>query len=84
VIRADEEPQMNITLRNARQTTHAIAGLDPLHLVNMEVVYRRRVAVRAQSRGWIKPRWILLKRVLGIFSFSQFVMCNDIRNRAED
>lgn len=81
----DDEPQMNITLlEKLRQDFGAdISGLDPLpadeHGIDMKLVFTTvRKAVMAQ------PRWDVLESAyLGIFSFSQFVMWNDIRSRSD-
>ncbi|MDR0381852.1 MAG: DUF3320 domain-containing protein [Oscillospiraceae bacterium] len=82
----DEEVQMNITLLEMLKQDFGIviSGLDPLPLdengVNMREVFAvMRHAVMAQ------PRWdVLESSFLGIFSFSQFVMWNDMRNRYQD
>jgi hypothetical protein len=82
----DEEAQMNITLLEMLKQDFGIAvsGLDPLpldeHGVNMREVFAvLRHAIMAQ------PRWDVLESAfLGIFSFSQFVMWNDMRNRYQD
>ncbi len=82
----DEEPQMNITLLEMLQQDFSIniENADPLPMdengVNMK-------AVLAQVRRAIidQSRWDVVESVfLGIFSFSQFVMWNDIRNRSGD
>ncbi len=82
----DEEPQMNITLLEMLRQDFGItiSGLDPLpgdeSGVDMRgVLATLRRAVMGQ-RGWD----VLETAVLGIFSFSQFVMWNDLRNRTED
>ncbi|MGI5898749.1 MAG: DUF3320 domain-containing protein [Christensenellales bacterium] len=82
----DEEPQMNITLLEMLQQDFSISieNVDPLPLdengVNMKAVLAQvRRAIMEQSR------WDLIESAfLGIFSFSQFVMWNDIRNRSGD
>jgi len=82
----DDEAQMNITLLEMLKQDFGITvgGLDPLpldeHGVNMREVFAiMRRAVMAQ------PRWdVLESSFLGIFSFSQFVMWNDMRNRYDD
>lgn len=82
----DEDPQMNITLlEKLKQDFHIqVGGLDPLpqdeHGIDMRRVFTiLRKAVMGESR------WdVLESSYLGIFSFSQFVMWNDIRNRSQD
>ncbi|MFB0919522.1 MAG: DUF3320 domain-containing protein [Oscillospiraceae bacterium] len=82
----DEEPQMNITLLEMLKQDYGITvtGLDPLpldeHGIDLRGVFSiMRKAVMDQSR------WDIVESAfLGIFSFTQFVMWNDIRNRAED
>ena len=82
----DEEPQMNITLLEMLKQDFGITvgGLDPLpqdeHGIDIRgvmTVLRKAVMDR---RGWD----VLESAFLGIFSFSQFVMWNDVRNRADD
>lgn len=82
----DDEPQMNITLLEMLKQEFAItiSGVDPLPLDGHGIDIRRvftimRKAVMGQAR------WDVLESAyLGIFSFSQFVMWNDMRNRSED
>lgn len=82
----DDEPQMNITMLEKMKQDFGItvSGLDPLpldqHGIDMRTVFAvLRKAVMGQSR------WDILESAyLGIFSFSQFVMWNDIRNRSDD
>ena len=82
----DEEAQMNITLLEMLKQDFGIAvgSLEPLpqdeHGVDLRKVYTViRRAVMDQ------PRWDVVETAfLGIFSFSQFVMWNDIRNRVDD
>lgn len=79
----DEEPQINVTLLEMLKQDFGIAvgGLDPLPAdengIDIRTVFSViRRAVMEQSR------WDLLEgAVLGIFSFSQFVMWNDLRTR---
>ncbi|WP_050698018.1 DUF3320 domain-containing protein [Anaeromassilibacillus senegalensis] len=84
--RSDEEPQINVTLLEKLKQDFeiTISGLDPLPqdengLDIRLILVRMRRAIMDQ-RGWD----VLETAVLGVFSFSQFVMWNDIRNRAED
>lgn len=82
----DDEPQMNVTLleKLSQDFGIRISGLDPLpqdeHGVNTRQVFSViRKGVMAQQR------WDVLESAyLGIFSFSQFVMWNDIRSRADE
>lgn len=82
----DDEPQMNITLLEKLKQDFGIVvkGLDPLpedeHGVDIrKVLTIMRKAVMEQSH------WDVLETAcIGIFSFSQFVMWNDIRNRTDD
>ena len=82
----DDETQMNITLlEKLRQDFSVdIKGLDPLPLDSKGVDTRRVFAIiRNAVLG--QERWDVLESAcLGIFSFSQFVMWNDIHNRADD
>lgn len=82
----DEEPQMNITLLEMLRQDFgiSISGLNPLpqdeHGIDIRCVLAvMRKAVMGQ-RGWD----VIESSVLGLFSFSQFVMWNDLRNRSED
>ena len=82
----DFEPQMNVTMLEMlkQEFSISIGGLDPLptddHGVDVAKVFSIiRNAVMSEKR------WdILSSAYLGIFSFSQFVMWNDIRNRSDD
>ena len=82
----DDEPQMNITLLEKLKQDFGIVvkGLDPLPCDEHGIDIRRvltimRKAVMEQSH------WDVLETAsIGIFSFSQFVMWNDIRNRTDD
>ncbi len=82
----DDEPQMNVTLLEKLKQDFGIVvnGVDPLPADDHGIDIRRvltilRKAVMAQ------PRWDVLESAsIGIFSFSQFVMWNDIRNRTDD
>ena len=82
----DEEPQMNITMLEKLKQDFGIEvpGLDPLpqdeHGIDI-----RRVLTILRKATMSQKRWDTLESAyLGIFSFSQFVMWNDIRNRCED
>ncbi|MCQ2496820.1 MAG: DUF3320 domain-containing protein [Lachnospiraceae bacterium] len=82
----DDEPQMNITiLEKLKQDFKIIInGLDPLptdeHGIDLKTVF---TIIRRSIMGLSK--WDVLESAyLGIFTFSQFVMWNDIRNRSAD
>ncbi len=82
----DEEPQMNITMLEKLKQDFGIQveGLDPLpqdeHGIDI-----RRVFTILRKATMSQKRWDTLESAyLGIFSFSQFVMWNDIRNRCDD
>lgn len=87
VIRSrDEEVQINITLLEMLRQDFGlnIGGLDPLPTdskgVDLKLIFNifRQVIMNL-------PRWDVVEEAfLGIFSFSQFIMWNDIRNRSED
>lgn len=82
----DDEPQFNITLLEWLRTEFGITigGLDPLPSdesgIDLKLVFH---TVRQAVMG--KSRWDVEELAfIGIFSFSQFIMWNDIRNRVED
>ncbi len=82
----DEEPQMNITLLEMLRQDFGIhiAGLDPLPMdesgINLMLVYNT-----IRQGIMTKNRWDVEEfSFIGLFSFSQFIMWNDIRNRADD
>ena len=82
----DDEAHMNITMLEKMKQDFGItvSGLDPLpqdeHGIDIRRVFAiLRKAVMSQSK------WDVLESAyLGIFSFSQFVMWNDMRNRTDD
>ena len=81
----DEEPQVNITLLEflKQQFGIKIGGLDPMPLDDKGVDVAKvfaiiRKAVMGQKR-WDVENFAFL----GIFSFSQFVMWNDIQNNGD-
>ncbi len=82
----DDEPQMNITLLEKLKQDFGIMveGVDPLpqdaHGVDVRKVFTILRKAVMEQKNWD----ILESAYLGIFSFSQFVMWNDIRNRADD
>jgi len=87
VIRSrQEEAQINITLLEYLRQDYGIkiGGLDPLpldeHGTDLPLVFN---TMRQAIMG--KKRWNIENMAfLGLFSFGQFVMWNDIRNRSED
>ena len=82
----DDDPMMNFTILEKIKQDFKIEinGLDPLpsdeHGIDLRLVLNIvRKAIVDQ------PRWDVLESgYIGIFSFTQFVMWNDIRNRSED
>lgn len=82
----DEEPQMNITLLEMLRQDFGIVinGLDPLPQdesgTDLTLVFNTvRQGIMAQKR------WDVLEYAfLGQFSFSRFIMWNDIRNRSDE
>lgn len=82
----DEEPQINITLLELLRQDFGIliGGLDPLPRdekgIDLTGIFTAlRHAVMTQ------PRWDIVESAfLGLFSFSRFVMWNDIRSRSAD
>lgn len=81
----EEEVQMNITLLELLRQDYGIeiSGLDPLPGdetgTDLKLVFNTiRQAVMAQKR-WDVEEFAFV----GLFSFSQFIMWNDIRNRSE-
>lgn len=82
----DEEPQMNITLLEKLKQDFGIVvqGLDPLPGDEHGIDIRRVLAIMRKA-VMEQARWDVLEAAsIGIFSFSQFVMWNDIRNRTDD
>ncbi|MBU7005980.1 DUF3320 domain-containing protein [Phosphitispora fastidiosa] len=87
VIRSrDEEPQMNITLLEMLRQDFGltIGGLDPLPTdasgIDLKMVFN---IIRQAVMG--KSRWDVEEfAFIGLFSFSRFIMWNDIRNRSDD
>ncbi|MBQ2581836.1 MAG: DUF4011 domain-containing protein, partial [Ruminococcus sp.] len=82
----DEEPQMNITLLEMLRQDFGITigGLDPLPQdesgVDLPLVFNTvRQGIMAQKR-WDVEEYAFL----GQFSFSRFIMWNDIRNRSDE
>ncbi len=82
----DDEPQMNITLLEKLKQDHAIQvqGVDPLPMTDKGIDIRRVLTILRQA-VMDQPRWDVLETAdIGVFSFSQFVMWNDIRFRTDD
>lgn len=82
----DDETQMNITLLEKLRQDFSIeiGGLDPLP-TDESGVDTRRVFATLRHGILEQKRWDVLESAcLGIFSFSRFVMWNDIHNRADD
>ena len=82
----DDEPQMNITILEKIKADFGIQinGLDPLpldeHGIDLKSVF---TVIRKEIMEM--PHWDLLESAyIGIFTFSQFVMWNDIRNRSAE
>lgn len=81
-----EEPQVNITMLEYLRQDYGIhiSGLDPLpedeHGIDLPLVFQ---TLRQAVMG--KKRWNVEEMAfVGLFSFGQFVMWNDIRNRADE
>ncbi|QGQ99582.1 DUF3320 domain-containing protein [Paenibacillus psychroresistens] len=82
----DEEPQMNITLLEMLKQDFQldIGGLDPLPKEEKGMDLKRVFTVIRHAVMHM-PRWDIVESgYLGLFSFSRFVMWNDIRTRSED
>lgn len=82
----DDEPRFNITLLEKLKQDFQIdiAGVDPLPQ-DGHGTDTRRVLTQVRDAVMQKKGWdVLESSYIGIFSFSQFVMWNDIRNRSED
>jgi len=82
----DDEPQMNITiLEKLKQDFKLnITGLDPLP-EDEQGIDTRKVFTIIRKAIMNQDRWDVLESAyLGIFSFTQFVMWNDLKNRTAD
>ena len=82
----DEDPVMNITLLEKLRQDYEIdiQGLDPLPM-DEHGIDTRKVFTVIRKAVMEKKNWDVKESAyLGIFSFSQFVMWNDIRNRSDD
>ncbi|MFC4102214.1 DUF3320 domain-containing protein [Paenibacillus xanthanilyticus] len=87
VIRArDEEPQINVTLLEMIKQDFGIGigGLDPLPRDEKGVALKQVFNVFRHALIQV-PRWDVEESAcLGLFSFGQFVMWNDIRSRSQE
>ncbi len=82
----DEDPVMNITLLEKLKQDFEIEinGLDPLPL-DEHGIDTRKVFTIIRKAVMEKKNWDVNESAyLGIFSFSQFVMWNDLRNRSDE
>ncbi len=82
----DEEPQFNITLLELLRSSFdiQIPGLDPLPK-NDEGIDLRRVFSILRRALMQQKRWDILETVcLANFSFSRFIMWNDLHNHASE
>lgn len=82
----DDEPQMNITLLEFLKQDFGIqvTGLDPLPLDEKGLDIRAILSIM-RHHVMHMPRWDVVESAfLGIFSFAQFVMWNDLKNRRDD
>ena len=82
----EEEPQLNITLFEKLKQDFSIhvEGLDTIpqdeHGIDTREIFRILRKITEAKKEWE----ILESAYLGIFSFSQFVMWNDLKNRTSD
>ncbi len=82
----DEEPQVNITLLEFLRQDFGmdIGGLDPLPMdengVDIPLVFNTFRQSIMEKKGWD----VLPLTFIGIFSFSRFIMWNDLRNRSDE
>ena len=82
----DEDTQLNITLLEKLKQDFDIVvdGLTPLpedeHGVDTAKVFQVMSAAIKDQKGWD----VLESACIGVFSFSQFVMWNDLKNRADE
>ena len=82
----DDEPQMNITLLEFLKQDFGITvnGLDPLPQDEKGLDIRAILSIMRHHIMHIQ-RWDVVESAfLGNFSFAQFVMWNDLKNRRED
>ena len=82
----NEETQINVTLLEYLRQDHggSIGGLDPLpedeHGIDLPLVFQTIRQAIMDKKRWNVENFCFL----GLFSFGQFVMWNDLRNRTED
>ena len=82
----NEETQINVTLLEYLRQDHglSIGGLDPLpeddHGIDLPLVFHTIRQAVMDKKKWNVENMAFL----GLFSFGQFVMWNDLRNRTED
>lgn len=82
----DDEPHVNITMLEKMKQDFGIEvnGLDPLP-ADEHGIDVRKVLTIIRTAVMNQPKWDVLESAyLGIYSFSQFVMWNDIKNRSDD
>ncbi|MDY3071273.1 MAG: DUF3320 domain-containing protein [Eubacteriales bacterium] len=82
----DEEPSVNVTLLELLRADFDIRadGLDPVPMDERGVDLPKILAVLRRAI-LSRPRWDVEETAcLGIFSFSQFIMWNDLRRRAAE
>ncbi|MBR4880184.1 MAG: DUF4011 domain-containing protein, partial [Clostridia bacterium] len=82
----DDDAQMNVTLLEMLKQEFGIMvnGLDPLPMDDHGIDIRKTLTTIRQA-VMEQNKWDVLESAyLGTFSFSQFVMWNDIRNRSDD
>ncbi len=82
----DDDPQLNITMLEKLKQDFRIEveGLDPLPLDEHGLDTRK---IFETIREYVKPQenWEVIEvAAVGIFSFTQFVMWNDLTNRSDD
>ncbi|MGI6231111.1 MAG: AAA domain-containing protein [Tractidigestivibacter sp.] len=82
----DEDPSINVSLVEFLRSSCGISldGFDPLPMKESEVDVRL-VLNTFRRKVMYQPGWEVLESgTLGVFSFSQFVMWNDIRNHEDE
>ena len=87
VIRSrQEDTQINVTLLEYLRQDHGIniTGLDPLpldeHGIDLPLVFNTMRQAVMGKKGWNIEEYAFI----GLFSFNQFVMWNDLRSRSEE
>lgn len=82
----EEEPQINITLLELLRSDFgiSISGLEPLPMDDRGLDISRIFSIIRQAI-MSKAKWDIVEiSYIGLFSFSQFIMWNDIRNRSNE